>query len=371
MLQFGDGPFLPTLADVLSRVSGERITPDAFRLDRLPAHLVMKIRVVDDRGQTLAVDPDLERLSHELGAQSGDGTGQIQDQQWQRDDVRSWDFGELPQQVLLKRGGMQVPAYPALIDGGDHVRLRLVDTAGRAAMQSRAGVRRLYYLDQRRFLRAHAAWLPRLNEIKLLAASLPGDGELESSIAELICDRAFVRDEPLPRNEEDFRQRLKNDAERGNLAVQDVARLLYPLFAGHHAARLAWEQLARPRWQDVADDVQTQLDALVAPGFLTETPWSWLEQYPRYFHAVESRLEKLTHGAQQRDRQGMLELAPWLDLYRDRLQKHQQRGLADEELVRFRWMLEELRVSLFAQQLGTVFSVSSKRLEKQWAKVQP
>jgi ATP-dependent helicase HrpA len=188
-------------------------------------------------------------------------------------------------------------------------------------------------------------------------------------MAELICDRAFLRDEPLPRNQEEFARRLRDDAERGNLAVQDVAKLLFPLFETHHAARLAWEQLARPRWQSVADDVEEQMDALVAPGFLTSTPWKWLEQYPRYFRAIASRLEKLGHGAQQRDQRGMEELAPWLEAYRDRAQRHQQRGLVDPELILFRWMLEEFRVSLFAQQLGTIFSISAKRLEKQWSKV--
>jgi ATP-dependent helicase HrpA len=370
LLHFGDGPFLPTLAEVLTRISGEPVSADAFRLDRLPNHLVLKVRVVDDQGKTLAVDGDLDRLTQQLGTQTDETKGQIQDTNWQLDDIRAWDFADLPKQVMLRRSGMQVPAYPALIDEGDHVRLRLVDTADRAAEQSRAGVRRLYYLKQRKFLLAHVAWLPRLNEIKLLASSLRGVGHLEASIAELICDRAFVRDGPLPRTRDEFQQRLKDDAERGNLAVQDVAKMLFPLFETYHAARLAWEQLAKPRWQDVADDVEGQLEALVAPGFLTNTLWTWLEQFPRYFRAIESRLDKLKHGAQQRDQVGMAELVPWLEAYQDRAQRHEQRGLVDKELVLFRWMLEEFRVSLFAQQLGTIFSISSNRLEKQWAKVQ-
>jgi ATP-dependent helicase HrpA len=369
VMQFGDGPFLPTLANVLTRISGESVSADSFRLDRLPNHLVLKVRVVDDDGKTLAVDGDLDRLAHEWGSESGDAKGHIQDTSWQRDDVRTWDFGDLPTQVMLRRSGLQVPAYPSVIDEGDRVCLRLVDTEDRANDQSRAGIRRLYFLQQKKYLLAHVAWLPRLNEIKLLAFSLRGAGKLEDAVAELICDRAFLRDEPLPRSQADFEQRLKDAAERGNLAVQDVAKLLFPLFETYHAARLAWEQLAKPRWQSVADDVAGQLQGLVAPDFLIRTPWKWLEQYPRYFRAIGVRLDKLTHGAQQRDQQAMEELTPWLEAYQDRAEKHEQRGIVDPELVLFRWMLEEFRVSLFAQQLGTVFSISSKRLEKQWTKV--
>jgi ATP-dependent helicase HrpA len=148
-----------------------------------------------------------------------------------------------------------------------------------------------------------------------------------------------------------------------------VAKLLFSLFESYHAARLAWEQLPKPRWQPVADDVEAQLADLVAPGFLTSTPWKWLEQFPRYFRAIAARLDKLSHGAEQRDQRGMDELTPWLEACRDRAERHQQRGIVDPELVLFRWMLEEFRVSLFAQQLGTIFSISAKRLEKQWAKV--
>jgi ATP-dependent helicase HrpA len=368
-MHFGDGPFLPTLANVLTRISGESVSADAFRLDRLPNHLVLKVRVVDDDGKTLALDGDLNRLAQELGSETGDAKGHIPDTSWQRDDVRAWDFGDLPKQVMLRRGGLQVPAYPAVIDEKDHVGLRLVDTEDRAREQSRAGIRRLYFLQQKKYLLAHVAWLPRLNEIKLLASSSRGAGKLEDAIAELVCDRAFVREDPLPRTKDEFEQRLHDAAERGNLAVQDVAKLLFPLFESYHAARLAWEQLAKPRWQSVADDIAEQMQALVAPDFLISMPWKWLEQYPRYFRAIAVRLDKLTHGAHQRDQQGMEELTPWLAAYRDRAEKHQQRGIVDPELVLFRWMLEEFRVSLFAQQLGTVFSISSKRLEKQWAKV--
>ncbi|MHB8955309.1 MAG: ATP-dependent RNA helicase HrpA [Pirellulaceae bacterium] len=368
-LAFGQGPFLPTLARALERISGERIPVDAFQLDRLPSHLVMKIRVVDERGKTLGVDQSLERLRDQFATPPAGALGQLEDASWNRPATRQWDFGNLPAEILITRGGLRVPAYPAVLDREDGVVVRLVDTADRARRESRAGIRRLFYFSQRKALQAHVAWLPRLRETKLLAATVPGIQPLEDHLALLLADRAFLADQELPRTEAEYQQRLQEAATRAGGAVQEITPLVHPLFEALHAARLALEKLPAARWPQTAQDVQRQIDALIRPGFLTDTPWMWLCHFPRYFRAIVHRLDKLQHGGHARDQQALQQLAPWTTAYEQRAAQHQQRGAFDERLVVYRWMLEELRVSLFAQHLGTSMPVSVQRLEKQWAEI--
>ncbi len=370
-LRFGEGPFLPTLARALEQISGETVPADAFQLDRLPPHLVMKVRVVDDDGSTLAVDDSLERLRDSFGSQAEGASGHIDDSAWDRPPTSDWDFGDLPKEVTVKRGGVRVSAYPAVLEQQDRVVVRLLDTLDRAELESRAGIRRLYYLAERKSLQAHVAWLPRLRDVKLLSASLITSRELDTQLALLIADRAFLGDQALPRCEADYRQRLGDAAERASLAVQQIATLVYPLFESYHAARLALEKLPASRFPAAAEDVRQQLARLLPTGFLTSTTWTWLQHFPRYLAATAHRIEKLTQGGQARDAQGMAQLQPWLDQYLQRCESHRQRGAVDPQLILFRWMLEEFRVSLFAQQLGTATTVSTPRLEKQWLLVTP
>jgi ATP-dependent helicase HrpA len=149
------------------------------------------------------------------------------------------------------------------------------------------------------------------------------------------------------------------------VAVQDVSEVAAPLLAAYHEARLGLEKAKLAQAQAALDDMRGQLERLVAPGFWTATPWEWLRHYPRYLKAIVYRLDKLRSGGAARDRAGMAEVGPRQQAYLDA-------AAADDApfdragLEQYRWMLEEFRVSLFAQPLGTSISVSAKRLDKQW-----
>src|SRR5690606_4196017 len=153
------------------------------------------------------------------------------------------------------------------------------------------------------------------------------------------------------------------------LAVQEIAALLPELLESYSQAREALATNRSTLWQYAIDDMEQQLDDLVRPGFLSRTPFEWLQQYPRYFRAVAYRLERLRSGALPRDRSFSEQLATYIELYRNMVEEHRELRIADPELAHFRWMLEEFRVSLFAQPLGTYLPVSAKRLDKQFAKV--
>jgi len=368
-LRFGEGSFLETVAAALQQFSDEPVRAADFRLDQLPPHLSMNVRVVDDQGRTIAASRDVEQLQRELQRQVAASFAKLQDRQWHRDGIVQWDLDELPTEVTFTRGGLQLVGYPMLIDRGQDVALRLAETAATAARATRGGLRRLICLAEHKELRAQLAWLPGLDQWKLYAATLCGSRQLEQQLAELIADRAFLDTEAIPRTAAQFEQFRQRGVHRIGVAVQTITPLMRRLFESYHRAQLAVEEFDSPRWPDAMIDIKSQLAALTIERFLLHTPYAWLEHYPRYFDAICMRLDRLASGGLDRDQQGMEELRPFLDAYRKRAANVKKSDPHDAELEQFRWMLEEFRVSLFAQTVGTSLTVSAKRLEKQWAKV--
>jgi ATP-dependent helicase HrpA len=203
--------------------------------------------------------------------------------------------------------------------------------------------------------------------MELQARLLPGF-VFAQHVAELIADRALTP-ENIPRSRVEFEACTAVARGRIGLAVQDVAKLLGPLLEAYHQARLALEQQRASRWQYALDDMHEQLDHLTPPGFLVATPWPWLQHCPRYLRAIPFRLEAIRGGSLERDREHCEEIRRRWQAYVQRGEENRQLGLDDPELAKYRWMLEEYRVSLFAQRLGTSVPVSAKRLDQQWSKV--
>jgi len=411
-LRFGQGSFLAAVAEALVRVGGESVAAGDFQLDRLPQHLHVNVRVVDDGGQVLARGRDVDQLQRELGQESDAAVpAEFFHPDWHRDGIVSWDFGDLPEEVSILSGGVTLTAFPMLVDRGREVWLRLADSPQAAAWQTRGGLRRLCCLAERHELRAQVAWLPRMDQIRLLGAALCSSRELEQQLAELIAERSFLDENQRPHNAEEYQRLLARGRERIGLGVQDVAQLVLPLLEAYQQARLALEQAVSPNWEFAVQDMWEQLAELTggqtdgsethptklvvpasagrarstdgsethptkdesppAAGFLVATPWRWLQQYPRYFRAITLRLDKIAGSGWRRDRRAFDELEPFLEAYRERVADHRRRGIYDAELEAFRWSLEEFRVSLFAQELGTSIPVSAKRMARHWAKVLP
>jgi ATP-dependent helicase HrpA len=145
-------------------------------------------------------------------------------------------------------------------------------------------------------------------------------------------------------------------------------RQLVPLFEAYTQVRKLWERLGPAAYAATRADLHDQLQHLFAPGFLVQTPWPWLMQFSRYLRGIARRIEKLPMGGGAKDAQLIADLQPLWQRWKSRAKEHAARDLHDAELVTYRWMLEEYRILLFAQELGTAVSVSAKRLEKQWAK---
>jgi ATP-dependent helicase HrpA len=367
-LNFGEGPFLQTVAETLRYIAGESVSPQDFQLDKLPQHLHLNVRVIDDKGKTLSSARDLEQLQAEWGPQDSAGASLLQHPDWNRDGITTWDFGDLPRQVDVTSGGITLTVYPMLVDCGTDVALRLADTPSTATRKTRAALRRLLWLSERSDLRSQVSWLPRLDQMKLYAATVCGAAALEQQLAELVADRAFLDEDPAPHNATDYQRLLERGRARMGIAVDEVARLVRPLLESYHQARLALEEARQPNWKHAVDDMWEQLSELTPAGFLSATPWNWLQHNPRYLEAIRMRLEKLASSGWVRDYAKFEQLLPFLMDYRQRVADHRERGIYDEQLVLFRWMLEEFRVSLFAQELRTSIPVSAKRLQRQWSR---
>ncbi len=368
-LAFGEGNLEEQLALAVSRLLGRRIQPADFDRERLPDDLKMNIRVIAENGEVLARSRELEPLRKELGVQAAESVASVNDPRWNRDELGDWNFGELPESVELKRGTLTIKAFPALFDQGKTVSLRLSDSLDRASRETRLGLMRLFYLKSARELQTQVQWVPRIDQLKMYAQALP-EFELKTAVAELIALRALESDEkPLPRTQSEFAARMKQGKERIGIAVQEVTKLVGPLFESYQEARLAIEKNKTQKLDYAWKDAKSVLAELTAPGFLQRTPWVWLKEYPRYFKAIAVRFEKLKSGGEPVDRGATAELARFGAMYRERLELHESSGIVDPELLLFRYMIEEYRVSLFAQKLGTALKVSAPRLEKQWEKV--
>jgi ATP-dependent helicase HrpA len=274
-----------------------------------------------------------------------------------------WGFGELPELMEVRRGNQVLVGFPALIDRGSHVVVEVFDEPEVAAARHRAGLRRLVALQIRDALKYLEKNIPDLQKMAALYMSIGTLDELREQIIELALDRAFLAD-PLPTDAASFKRRLDEGRGRLTLIANEIARSIGTVLAEHAAASRKLKDARAPK--DVQDDVAAHLARLVSKRFVTATPWPQLAHLPRYLKGVTMRLDKW-RADPARDAARLAELRPleqrYLRLVADR------RGVHDARLDEFRWLLEELRVSLFAQELRTPQPVSVKRLEKTWAQL--
>ena len=403
------------LVDVLLKAVKERtqlaVQRNDFKLEQVPAHLFMNIRVVDEHGRQLGQGRNLATLKAELGGQARSafqalaalklqGSDDSLSRERERAGVRvaevreppsvdkpsrgikatvappkpaveaaktytAWTFGELPELMEIRRGQQTLIGFPALIDKGPHVEIEVFDEPELAAAKHRAGLRRLVALQLKEPLKYLEKNIPDLTQMAVAYMSLGTAEELRDQIVAVALERAFLAD-PLPVDEFSFKARIEEGRARLNLIAQEVARLAFNVLIEYQAALRKLKD-ARTAPKEVIDDLQAQLQRLMPKRFVLQTPWSQLQHFPRYLKAITLRLDKLRADA-ARDAKLMSELRPLEQRWQRRVAE--LKGTADARVEDFRWQLEELRVSLFAQELRTPQPVSVKRLEKVWAQLQ-
>jgi len=356
------------LARYVQRAAGEPVDTEIWDGAELPAHLLMNFRVVDDSGRELAAGRDLAALKAQLGeaAQltfSSAGTG------IEKGGIRAWDFGELPEKISFTRDGRRLTGYPALVDEGDSVAIRLMDTPAAADAAMRGGVRRLMRLVLKEKMRQLEKGLPGFTQAALTLRGLATADDWKEDLLTAIADRAFIGDDELPRGGTAFED-LKQRARTRLPAVREAAcRMFAAIAEEYQRAQQAFSAAAKSIPQPAAD-VRAQLARLVFRGFLSATPWDRLHDLPRYLKAARLRLDRVADDP-ERDQRHAAGIAELWRRYEERAAKLRRAGASDARLEDFRWRMEELRVSLYAQELKTPYPVSFKRLDKLWAQIRP
>jgi len=361
----GDGTLDEALAAYLGNLAGERIGPADFDLDSLSPHLKMNFKVIDPQGRPLAMDRDLVRLQRELGAQAQKDLAQVQQSQWIRDGITSWDFPDPPAKIEINRHGLTMTAYPAIVDQGNSVSLRLLESAESARQATRKGVRRLLAIQLREEMKYLGRSLPGFDELAVYYSPL-GNGEtLKRDLLAAIVERALFPDDGEVRTREQFIARAEGAWKRLSAASHEVVDLVAATLKEYHEVAKLLAGAVAPGWREGFSDVEQQLEYLLPRDFITRTPFDWLKQLPRFVKAIHIRLKKLIDAGVIRDSAAMTQVKPWWEKYLKLSADYDARNVKSAELDQYRWMVEELRVSLFVQELKTSIPISAKRLERQ------
>lgn len=354
-------PLLDAMEKELRRMTGVTVLREDWKLDQLPAHLKITYRAVDHRNRKLNESCDLHELKESLKEKVQETLSQVADDDIEQRDLHTWSFGELPKVYQQKRGGFEVRAYPALVDKKDSVEIKLFETEQEQLSAMRAGQRRLILLN-----------VP--SPIKYLHANLPNKSKLGlyfnpyGKVLDLIDDCIACGVDRLieehggmvwePQAFEVLKEHVR--AELGDTVVE-IAKQVETILTTAYNINKRLKGKVDFTMAFALSDVKAQIEGLIFSGFATECGWKRLPDILRYMRAIERRMEKLPVDP-NKDRLHMLKIESVANKYKELLNKI-PKGMAIPDNVReIRWMLEELRVSYFAQQLGTPYPVSDKRI---------
>jgi len=392
-VRFGQGSLIDAIiADIREQLTLLVKTSD-FKTETLPAHHFMNFKVIDEHGRQLDMGRSLGALQAEFGGQARQSFQKLAEktaiapaatpagqagqpseakpQQGskapaQHENLTSWTFGELPELLEIQRGKQTLIGFPALVDKGTHCDLEVFDDPAEAARIHLAGLRRLMALqlkDQMKYLEKN---IPGLQQMGMQFMALGTQEELRDQIIDAGLERAFLQ-EPLPKNAAEFEARRDEGKTRLGLLVNEIARLAGTILAEYHALPKKLQGIKAHA--QAAQDIQAQLQALIGKRFIAENDYTNLAHFPRYLKAINVRIDKL-RADPTRDARALAEwtqaAAPWQRTLKERRAAKD----ADPKMVEYRWLLEELRVSLYAQELRTPMPVSVKRLQKVWESMQ-
>ncbi|MHB2105708.1 ATP-dependent RNA helicase HrpA [Vibrio vulnificus] len=355
-------PLLDALEKELRRMTGATVLREDWKLDQVPDHLKVTFRAVDERNRKLKEHKDLHELKESLKEKVQETLSKVADDDIEQQGLHTWSFGELPQVYQQKRGGYQVKAFPALVDNKDSVEIKLYETEQEQISAMQAGQRRLILLN-----------VP--SPIKYLHANLPNKSKLGlyfnpyGKVLDLIDDCIACGVDKLieeqgglvwePEKFEALKEHVR--AELGDTVV-DIAKQVETILTTAFNINKKLKGKIDFTMAFALSDIKAQIEGLIFKGFATECGWERLPDILRYMKAIERRMEKLPIDP-NKDRLHMLKIESVVKDYKELLNKI-PKGLAVPENVKeIRWMIEELRVSFFAQQLGTPYPVSDKRVK--------
>ena len=364
-----DVPLVELLSKALKQRRGVTVAAHDWDAAAMEDFYRMNIRVVDERGKLLDQGRDMAVLVERFREQGGQAEVVATQHSPARSSVERWDFDALPDVWRSRAAGMEVLSYPAVVDHGDRVAVELLDYPAEAALAHRRGIAALA-------LRRSAQTVKHLKKTLLAnnAAALALAGchlDRQGLVAEVIKAAllATLDSRPLPRDANAFDAMLDTARGRWVPAALEIERILMNALTPVAKALNQLKAYPSAEYAEARDDIDKQVQGLFGVSCVLDTPIQWLEQYPRYAKALLHRVERL-NGQYVKDQKAMAQLGPALDKLASAAKAYPGLLLLSPPALQYRWMLEEFRVSLFAQQLGTRTPVSQKRLAEQWSAVQ-
>ncbi len=363
-LQLGEGSIKQLLASHIQQVTTLKIGVEDW-VDETPAHLLMNFSVIDDAGRELAMGRDWRTLQKQLG-QAAQLTFRNTSPDIEKTNLKQWDFGDLPKTLSFEREGLKITGYPALEDNVDSVAVKLFDTESEANVNLRKGVCRLMRFELKEQMKQLEKSLPNFNQYALLLRNVMSPEDLRDDMVSAIADRAFINDDDLPRTNDDFMKLKVRARTRLPAVTQAIVRQVQAIATEYQL--LTIQQTKMPATVNrLKRDLEQQLGLLVYKNCIAQTPWAYLQHVPRYLKALRLRIEKQPANP-DRDGKNAASVGLLWQKWQDKINAIQQANLdVPQALIDYRWLIEELRVSLFAQELKTPFPISIKRLEKTWA----
>ena len=359
-----NAPILPQLAQAIAKTAGdirilEQINQDEWAAFRLPEHCYFNLRIIDDGGQELAMGRDLIQIQQQLGKAAAT-TFRDNTQEFERDNVTAWDIGTLPESIKFARGKQQLAGYLGLQKEKDgRIALRLFDTSAAAGQAHRLGVIELMKLQLKEQVKDLNKGIQGFTQAAMLLKHINAD-TLRDDLTQAVCDRAFIGEDDLPRNEKAFKEQIKRARSRLPAVKEALSRYLQETAAAY--AELNGKLGKHP----LTHLLRQRLQTLLAAGFATRTPWAQWPRLPIYLKAMTLRLEKYSSNP-ARDAAREADIQELEQMWQEKTDGLVKQGQpVSDDLAAFKWMVEELRVSLFAQELKTPYPVSVKRLMKVW-----
>ena len=365
-MTFGEGEFYAVVAFELGHQIGRQIDPRLFKRDEIEAYLHMNIAVLDNAGKVIAAGRDLAALRTQLHIQARSSL-QHRSSQWHKDGIKTWDFGDLPESVQFRSGPLTIQCYPALTDNGVTASLRLMENALAASVESRKGIRRLAMITMADQLQWQFKILTNIERLIPLYKPLGNREQLRETFCVALADRLlFAGNQPI-RSKVEFDERLdaawnnlRQTAEQLSKVAEEIVTLRNDL-----SSRLAKD--FSPLLLPAVSEMRDQLVRLCPSNVLSIHPWEWLMHMPRFLHGIRIRLQKLSNAGLIKDAHNAAMVAPLWRAWLDRKKAAESSGVSTPDLLQLRYLIEELRVSLFAQELKTSVPVSVAKLQKHFA----
>jgi ATP-dependent helicase HrpA len=359
-----DKALMPALAEYIQKQTSLKLAVTDFDLSAVTEHLMMNFSVVDEKGRELGMGRDWNALKAQLGS-AAQLTFRSNSPSIEKTGLKQWDFGDLPKTLTFSKDGHQLTGYPALEDNKDNVAVKLFDTETMAQKAHRMGVCRLMRFELKEQMKQLEKGLPQFNQYALLLRNLISPDDLREEMLLAISERAFIGEDDLPRTNAEF-MNLKQRARTRLPAVVDASSRLATNIAQEYQALTQKLNSMPSNMARIKKEIEEQLAMLLPKRFFSQTPWERLQHLPRYLKAMKLRLDKYPSSI-DRDAKSAQNVQMVWQRWQDKVSNLRKANAEiSEGLADYRWLIEELKVSLFAQELKTPFPVSVKRLDKIW-----